>query len=191
MSDDRAITELAAHVRALEPVAIVKCIEEAQIAFRERADALGISREVLDDRSGLQSGYSAKILSSPPSKDMGNLSFWTLLGALGLAIVLVEDKQRNVRFMSTETRIKTHPAFPHWRNAKALGMMLEMAKKAGSAGGKARAAKCSQAHLSRIGRAGARARWRKARAADRRSATAPASAESGSHHAHTGLPAGS
>jgi hypothetical protein len=40
----------------------------------------------------LQSGYSAKLLSPTPIKNLGPMSLGAVLGVLGLAIVVIEDQ---------------------------------------------------------------------------------------------------
>lgn len=69
-------------------------------AFRARAEALNVSRATIDDVSGLQSGYTGKLLANPPIKNVGAMSLGPLLGALGLAIVLVEDADQMRRIKS-------------------------------------------------------------------------------------------
>ena len=72
-------------------LAEVRSYEDLQRALRERADALNVSRLTIDDASGLQSGYSAKLLAVRPSKRLGPATLPLLLGALGLKLLVVED----------------------------------------------------------------------------------------------------
>lgn len=60
-------------------------------ALRDRANEMQISRLDLDDISGLQSGYSSKLLSLNPGKIFGPISMGPVLEVLGLRVVLVED----------------------------------------------------------------------------------------------------
>jgi hypothetical protein len=60
-------------------------------AIRRRKDELNVSFEILDAVSGLQSGYSAKLLSPRPVKRLGEVSLAALLGALGLRLVVRPD----------------------------------------------------------------------------------------------------
>jgi len=60
-------------------------------ALRRRAEQLAVTREVLDEVSGLPSGYSAKLLSAVPSRALGATSLPLMLGALGVKLLLVED----------------------------------------------------------------------------------------------------
>ena len=59
--------------------------------LRARVDELNVSREVLDDLSGLQPGYSSKILSG--MRGLGRVSLGCFLGAIGCRLQLVVDEQ--------------------------------------------------------------------------------------------------
>jgi len=60
-------------------------------ALRDRAIEMRISRLDIDEISGLQSGYSSKLLSLQPAKIFGPISMGPMLEVLGLRVVLVED----------------------------------------------------------------------------------------------------
>ena len=66
-------------------------------AIRARSDELQITRETLDDASGLHGGYCGKLLSPIPIKTLGHVSLGPILGALGLALIVVEDLRRSAR----------------------------------------------------------------------------------------------
>lgn len=53
-----------------------------------------LSYETIDSISGLQSGYCAKILGPKKSKRLGPVSTFPLLGALGKAIMIVDDPEQ-------------------------------------------------------------------------------------------------
>lgn len=72
-------------------IAICTSYVELMDAIRARADELGVTRETLDAVSGLQAGYSSKLLAPVPIRSLGPTSLGPMLGALGLAIVVVED----------------------------------------------------------------------------------------------------
>ncbi len=69
----------------------IRSMPELVQALRARRDALNISHETIDSIAGLQSGYTSKLLAPKPIKNLGPMSFGSLLGALGLAVVVVED----------------------------------------------------------------------------------------------------
>lgn len=63
-------------------------------AFRDRVEDLQVTRESIDQAGGLQSGYSGKLLCSPPMKSLGRESVPRMLKATGMALVLVIDDER-------------------------------------------------------------------------------------------------
>ena len=60
-------------------------------AFRVRAAQLNITRLEADEAAGLPSGYTSKLLAHPPMRIFGRISLGSLLGALALKLVVVED----------------------------------------------------------------------------------------------------
>jgi hypothetical protein len=78
-------------------LAEVRSWSDLHNALRQRAETLDVSRAILDDVSGLCSGYSAKLLAPVPTRHLGRVSLGALLGALGCKLVLQEDKEALVR----------------------------------------------------------------------------------------------
>jgi hypothetical protein len=74
-------------------LAVVHDYSELVAALRARAEALNVSNLVLDEVSGLQSGYSGKLLSLHPKRTLGRLSLGLLLATLGVQLVMVEDRE--------------------------------------------------------------------------------------------------
>lgn len=66
-------------------------MEELVDALRHRRDELNISHETIDQIAGYQSGYTSKLLAPRPIKNLGPMSFGSLLGALGIAVMVVPD----------------------------------------------------------------------------------------------------
>jgi hypothetical protein len=75
----------------------IRSMSELVQALRDRRDALNISHETIDSISGLQSGYTSKLLAPKPIKNLGPMSFGSILGALGLAVVVVPDPQAEAK----------------------------------------------------------------------------------------------
>jgi hypothetical protein len=146
------------------PLAVVGDVIELQLALRQRAEELDISREAIDELAGLTPGHSSKLLCDPPMKRLGPISMWPLVGALGLAIALVESEHRMVRVRKLPKRIAAHPPEAHWRHRRLLRMVAKLARTNGAKGGRARVAKLSAEELSRQMSRLANARWRKSRA---------------------------
>ena len=71
---------------------------------RLRCDQLALSRAELDRLSGLPDGYSAKLLGrdgcGPRRKRVWPFSLDALLGALGLAVILIEDEAATARTLA-------------------------------------------------------------------------------------------
>lgn len=51
----------------------------------------------IDEISGLQSGYSAKLLAPIPMRNLGRVSLGALLGALALKMIVVKDKEAQAK----------------------------------------------------------------------------------------------
>jgi hypothetical protein len=86
----------AAQIRSdeLRALGTVRTYEDLHAILRQRAEALDVSRLTIDEIAGVQSGYTSKILAPQPTKRLGPISFPALLGALGLKLVVVEDKDQ-------------------------------------------------------------------------------------------------
>ena len=62
--------------------------------FRDRIQALGITYATVDGIAGLADGYTAKVLSEPPAREMGTDAMWSIAGALGIWFVPIVDHER-------------------------------------------------------------------------------------------------
>jgi hypothetical protein len=85
---------------------------------RARIAALGITHEGLDHVSGLQSGYTGKLLARPPIKRLGPISWDLLFGGLGLAILVVEDPEQMARIAPQLVKRQAAPRPTHWRHRR-------------------------------------------------------------------------
>lgn len=72
-------------------LAVVREYGELVAALRDRAEELDVARETLDEVTGLQTGYCAKLLAPVPVRSIGPASLGPLLQALGVALIVVED----------------------------------------------------------------------------------------------------
>jgi hypothetical protein len=88
---------------------LIRSIDDLVAAIRARRDELNVSHELLDDLAGLQSGYTSKLLAPEPMKGLGPMSLPALLGALGAALVLVEDSAQAERVRDRWTPRKRPP----------------------------------------------------------------------------------
>ncbi|MFO1102494.1 MAG: hypothetical protein U1E20_06295 [Methylocystis sp.] len=76
----------------MEPYTIVRTTTDLRRAIDERRREIGLTMLELDDAAGVQSGYSSKLLGPGRMKCFGEMSLKSLLGALGLKLVVaLED----------------------------------------------------------------------------------------------------
>jgi hypothetical protein len=75
------------------PTNAIRSYDDLHRLLRARADALQISRLTIDHISGLQEGYSAKVLSLNKIKRLGPESLGPLLDALALKLIAVPDDE--------------------------------------------------------------------------------------------------
>jgi hypothetical protein len=73
---------------------IARTYAELCDAFVARMVELNVQHLALDHRCGLASGYTGKLLGPKPPKRYGPMSFDLHLQALGLALVVIPDPQR-------------------------------------------------------------------------------------------------
>ena len=120
----------------MNEVAMVHGVEEALRAIRARAAAIGLRREDIDLRAGLTGGHAGKLLCVPPVKRASAATIFLLAGAVGWAVCFVEDPKALARAKrAAKERKLTRPPEQHWRVAKGLGMMHELAVQNGKIGG--------------------------------------------------------
>ena len=91
---------------------LLRTPDDIVAALRERRDVLGLTHEGLDMLSGPPSGYTSKVLCDPPMKRLGPTSLPALLGALGLALVAVEDSSAVERVSARWVRRKRAQRLP-------------------------------------------------------------------------------
>lgn len=137
---------------------------EMREALRKILTAFGMSRRKFDELAGLPTGYTDKLLTEPPVRNIGPRSLFPLLWALGYRIAFVPDPAARRKVMSHhlfETRDERKAlGDEHWRNAKLLGMVRQDLKNKGSRGGKAKFARMSLKELKRHQRKASDARWK-------------------------------
>jgi hypothetical protein len=152
-------------------IATVRDYAQLHAALRARAEELRLSRETIDAISGLQSGYSGKLLAPVPIKGLGPATLGPILGAMGVFIVLVEDVEMLERYAARQPkkseRFGRHtgqdvPANIRGRGWALLPLVTDSEFQ--------RVMRCRQlatqgpAERKRIARKAARARWKRRRA---------------------------
>jgi hypothetical protein len=73
-----------------EPIIIRDCSDFVDVV-RARRDELKLTHEQIDYISGMQSGYTSKLLAPKPLKKLGPVSLWLIATALGLRITVEVD----------------------------------------------------------------------------------------------------
>jgi len=76
-----------------QPRPLIRNYDDLQAAVRARSTELGMTRADLDARAGLADGHAGKLLGRRQVKRFGNITLGLVLGALGSALVLVEDNE--------------------------------------------------------------------------------------------------
>jgi hypothetical protein len=118
--------------------------------MRARSTELEISREVLDERSGVQSGYSGKVLAPRPIRRASFDMLGYLLPALGIKLIAVADES-----VPHGTRAPgRHAATVHF--VFSARHMKQIQQKGGHNSRK----NMSKAKARALARRAARARWR-------------------------------
>ena len=145
-------------------IAICTSYDELIAALRARADELKVTREGLDAVSGLQAGYSAKLLAPVPMRSLGKVSLGPMLQALGLAVVLVEDPEAIRRFADQHAERQRPTPTVGTHEVITIQITRRKLKRMARRGGKKRAAAMTPKQRSRSARKAARALWRKRRA---------------------------
>jgi hypothetical protein len=131
--------------------------------LRERVTALHTSYETVDVRAGLPVGYVGKCLCVPPVKFFSAMSLFSVLGALGLTALFLEEPGYQ-KIVSARPTKQTYI-----RGAARIKQIdLEYLRRLSSKGGVARAKKLTRKRRQQIARKAIRTRW-----ANRAAGTSP------------------
>ena len=85
-------------------IATIRDYADLLEALRGRAEELKLSRQTIDEISGLPDGYAGKLFAPVPIKGLGPVSLGPILGALGLFLVVFEDVEALRRFAARRTQ---------------------------------------------------------------------------------------
>ena len=80
-------------VPALRVLATLGSEDDLRRALRAYVDELDVPQSELDRVAGLARAHAGKLLSLSPRKHFGSTSFWALVGAAGLRLILVVDPE--------------------------------------------------------------------------------------------------
>ena len=133
--------------------------DDLQVALRDRADAMNISRLEIDRLAGFTGGYASKVLAPTPMKGLGINSMFSLVAALGCDLVLVENAKTTAHI-----KARTPPRQDRFKHAVVVHLTFSrrFMRRIGKKGGAASRANMPREQASELGRRAARARWGKA-----------------------------
>jgi hypothetical protein len=72
-------------------IAVIRSYDDLHRGLRDRSSELGMTRADLDAKAGLADGHAGKLLGQRQVKRFGNLTLGLVMGALKVALVMVED----------------------------------------------------------------------------------------------------
>jgi hypothetical protein len=143
----------------MNQIAVVRTMADLQFALREYAEQLGMSREMIDERAGLQNGYAAKLLTNPSLKGLGAVTLPLVLEALGLVLVLTPVDAELERITASLTKRRED------RVTARLLSITAWYRKIGRKGAAGYVRNVHPVERKRIAARAATARWRKWRKA--------------------------
>jgi hypothetical protein len=145
-------------------LAVVRSYDDLHRALRLRKEALEITMNCLDEAAGFTAGHASKLLAPKPLKNMGPLTLGLMLQALGVQLIMVEDAEALERIRPKLTKSRLPPAMrsvsrTRGRHSKKPNLISKrFMRKIGRKGGEAYANAPFKTR-SRVGMAGAKARW--------------------------------
>jgi hypothetical protein len=98
-------------------LAVIENYDELWSAIRIRVDEMGMTRHELDHLSGMQEGYSGKVLGPAQIKKLGPESLGATLGAICCKLILFEDPDATSKIKAIAQAYSTA--------ADSLGMTVE------------------------------------------------------------------
>lgn len=144
------------HAVLSEPIADTSELMEALRKLRELRN---VSLEQIDDLAGLPRGYTGKVIGGSPSKKLGAISTFPILGALAVKMQLVHDAEAFER-LSARTNERTNGCVRN--HAAQASVILRFSRrklaKMGAKGGRAVARKRTKKQRQRAARKAAFAR---------------------------------
>lgn len=152
-------------------IAIVSDYDGLIDALRKRIGELGLTNQTIDEITGLQPGYSGKLLGDAQIKKLGPLSFGTMLQALGLALVVVEDHAALARVAGRHEKRERPPVLlTNVRRRRATWLYNSRAgRRNGRKSWTNRTERQRQKHIQRMNKARWK-KWREKRKARRKAA---------------------
>jgi hypothetical protein len=70
---------------------VIRGMPELLDVIRARRDFLNISHETIDALANFPDGYTSKLLAPVPMRGVSHMSLGAVMGALGMALIAIED----------------------------------------------------------------------------------------------------
>jgi hypothetical protein len=77
--------------------ALIRSMPELIAGVRDGVHERGIAYQTVDEIAGVPDRYTSKLLAKEPIKNLGWVSLPAVLGALGKALVIVDDPEQIAR----------------------------------------------------------------------------------------------
>jgi hypothetical protein len=81
----------------MRQLGVIHGYDDLRRVLRQRCDEFNVSFQTVDEVAGLSDRHTSKILSPHPSRYFGVVSLTAMLGALGIALIAVEDEEAVAR----------------------------------------------------------------------------------------------
>lgn len=137
----------------------VRSYDDLIEVLRNAVTARGITFSTIDEVSGLQSGYSAKLLAPVPTKHLGPMSLGSLLGAIGVQLVAVADDAQMARVHGRHEKRKRGMLNTVEHEVITVKKTRKMMARMGRKSAKMRMLKITAKRRQMIAKRAARARW--------------------------------
>lgn len=144
---------------SVTPYAILGDHNALLAALRRRQAELGITNELLERISGIQTGYASKALSNPPAKRLGPFLLFVIAEALGLRLAFVEDPALVERMRARWTKRHNRKPVPAQARNRIIQLTPDYRRRVARLGGYARAQRLGPDRCRESARHAARARW--------------------------------
>lgn len=79
---------------------VVRSYDDLIEVLRKVVTERGITMATIDEIAGLQSGYASKVLAPVPIKHLGPMSFDSIIGALGVDLVVIDNPEKMARMQA-------------------------------------------------------------------------------------------
>jgi hypothetical protein len=148
-------------------LAVVRSYYDLVDAFRRRVTELDTDYEEVDRVAGYTDTYTSKLLAPRPSRNFGEVSLGSMLGALGLELHVIENpdatEKAKARLKKRVFKNTVHASGKHYVSFR---LSLRSLQRNARKGGRARAQKLTAARRREIASNAAKKRWHRPKIED-------------------------